>query len=65
MLNCADILSELSAEIEESKVGVFVCGPDSMQESVASFCRACLQKSNGGDKKKKRHFNYHSVNFSL
>ncbi|EHA8590078.1 hypothetical protein COCNU_scaffold014723G000010 [Cocos nucifera] len=51
-----DILSELSAKMEESKVGVFVCGPDSMQKSVATFCRAYLQKSN---------FNYHSVNFSL
>ncbi|XP_008777197.2 ferric reduction oxidase 8, mitochondrial isoform X2 [Phoenix dactylifera] len=63
--NLIDILSELSAEIEESKVGVFVCGPYSMRESVATFCRAYLQKSNGGDSKQKCHFNYHSVNFSL
>nr|XP_010906716.1 ferric reduction oxidase 8, mitochondrial [Elaeis guineensis] len=63
--NLIDILSEWSAEIEESKVGIFVCGPDSMQESVATFCRARLQKSNGGDRKQKCHFNYHSVNFSL
>nr|CAD1820102.1 unnamed protein product [Ananas comosus var. bracteatus] len=62
--NLSDILSELSAETEEQRVGVFVCGPGSMQESVASFCRKCNLKLKN-DKSRKCFFDLHSINFSL
>lgn len=60
----ADILSELSTETEGQRVGVFVCGPGSMQESVASFCRKCNLKLKN-DKSRKCFFDLHSINFSL
>lgn len=63
--NLIELLSELSTGYEDSKVGVFVCGPDSMRESVALFCRGYSQKSNGGGGREKCYFIYHSVNFSL
>ncbi|XP_020106498.1 ferric reduction oxidase 8, mitochondrial isoform X2 [Ananas comosus] len=62
--NLSDILSELSTETEGQRVGVFVCGPGSMQESVASFCRKCNLKLKN-DKSRKCFFDLHSINFSL
>ncbi|PKA57792.1 Ferric reduction oxidase 8, mitochondrial [Apostasia shenzhenica] len=66
--NLEDILSEEHAEAGESHVGVFVSGPHSMQESVASFCRKCCKGSKpgkNGRKKLKCSFVYNSISFSL
>ncbi|KAG0462601.1 hypothetical protein HPP92_021077 [Vanilla planifolia] len=65
--NLIDVLSEEPVEAGETKVGVFVCGPYSMQESVALFCRSysmgAMLRRDG--KKKKCSFLFHSINFSL
>ncbi|XP_072963079.1 ferric reduction oxidase 8, mitochondrial isoform X1 [Typha angustifolia] len=60
----AELLSDSSIGTGESQVGVFVCGPYSMQESVASFCRtySCNLKD---AERQKSAFIYHSFNFSL
>lgn len=58
----AEMLLEHIREAGDSKVGVFVCGPDSMQESVASFCTKYYQKSG---RKSKCLYEFHSINFSL
>ncbi|KAI0524549.1 hypothetical protein KFK09_003923 [Dendrobium nobile] len=64
--NLIDILSEEATEIEENKVGVFVCGPDSMQESVASFCRKYSRDTKiRKNRRKKCSFVYHPINFTL
>ncbi|KAE8124309.1 hypothetical protein FH972_019207 [Carpinus fangiana] len=60
-----DIFAKFPNETGGSDVGVLVCGPGSMKESVAS---ACQQKSVGfqtGAKKKKPCFSFHCLNFSL
>ncbi|KAK8959895.1 hypothetical protein KSP40_PGU006700 [Platanthera guangdongensis] len=62
-----DVLSEEPVDSEETKVGVFACGPGSLQASVASFCKnyskgAMLRKDG------RKHgclFVYHSINFTL
>lgn len=59
--NLIDIVSELQNELGISEVGVFVCGPDSIKQSVASVCRTFSQKG----KKKKFLLRFHSINFSL
>lgn len=65
-MNITELLLEETVEMEENMVGVFVCGPDSMQESVAYFCR---KYSRGAwlriNERKKCSFVYHSINFSL
>uniref|UniRef100_A0A1D1ZD15 Ferric reduction oxidase 8, mitochondrial n=1 Tax=Anthurium amnicola TaxID=1678845 RepID=A0A1D1ZD15_9ARAE len=60
--NLLEILEDLYDQTGESKVGVFVCGPDSMQESVASFCKK-HQKFN--EKRTKHTPAFHSIKFSL
>ncbi|ONK58795.1 uncharacterized protein A4U43_C09F16720 [Asparagus officinalis] len=60
--NLTEMLLEHIREAGESKVGVFVCGPDSMHESVASFCTKYYQKSG---RKSKCLYEFHSINFSL
>ncbi|KAM0944172.1 putative ferric-chelate reductase (NADH) [Dioscorea sansibarensis] len=60
--NLIDVLSELPRETGDAEVGVIVCGPESMRQSVASFCKT------KGKKKRSKHenlFNFHSINFSL
>ena len=62
MILSTDVLSELPRETGDAEVGVIVCGPESMQQSVASFCKT------KGKKKRSKHenlFNFHSINFSL
>ncbi|KAJ6814235.1 ferric reduction oxidase 8, mitochondrial [Iris pallida] len=61
--NLIDIVSELQNELGRSEVGVFVCGPDSLQRSVASVCRATCSQKYG--RKNKLLLRFHSINFSL
>lgn len=61
--NLIDIVSELQNELGRLEVGVFVCGPDSLQRSVASICRTTCSQKYGG--KNKLLLRFHSINFSL
>ncbi|KAJ4751913.1 Ferric reduction oxidase 8 [Rhynchospora pubera] len=61
----SDVLSDISNEsTEDENIGVFVCGPDSMKESVASFCKG-NPKIDNCKNGSSSSFVFHSVNFSL
>jgi hypothetical protein len=62
-LACADVLSELTTETRDEGVGIFVCGPESMKVSVASFCKN--QNKIGRKDGLSCTVDFHSVNFSL
>lgn len=50
------LLTEISLQWRKSEeVGVYVCGPDTMQSTVASFCRRCS----------KANVDFHPLNFCL
>ncbi|KAJ4818957.1 Ferric reduction oxidase 8 [Rhynchospora pubera] len=61
--NLSDVLSDLTNKIRDESIGVFVCGPDSMKVSVASFCKNHTKISCKNGLSRSVHF--HSVNFSL
>ncbi|KAI3686424.1 hypothetical protein L1987_80100 [Smallanthus sonchifolius] len=63
--NFHDIFSKFPNETGGSYVGVLVCGPEKMKESVASICRLSSQGSISGAQTKKPYFNFHSLNFTL
>ncbi|XP_015577794.1 ferric reduction oxidase 8, mitochondrial [Ricinus communis] len=63
--NFQDIFSKFTNETVGSDVGVLVCGPETMKESVASFCHLKSQGFNVGAEKKKPYFSFHSLSFSL
>lgn len=62
-----DVLAQEPIESEESRIGVFACGPSSLQVSVASFCKnyskGTMLRKDG--RKRKCSFVYHSINFTL
>ncbi|XP_016651074.1 PREDICTED: ferric reduction oxidase 8, mitochondrial [Prunus mume] len=58
--NFEDIFAKFPDEKGGSDIGVLVCGPETMKESVASIC----QKKCGA-KKQKPNFSFHSLNFTL
>ncbi|ONI08235.1 hypothetical protein PRUPE_5G166400 [Prunus persica] len=58
--NFEDIFAKFPDEKGGSDIGVLVCGPETMKESVASVC----QKKCGA-KKQKPNFSFHSLNFTL
>ncbi|KAL0356242.1 UNVERIFIED_CONTAM: Ferric reduction oxidase 8, mitochondrial [Sesamum radiatum] len=62
--NFRDIFSGFTSETGGSDIGVLVCGPEPMKESVASACRLApvSQKSTKG---KRSNFSFHSLNFTL
>ncbi|XP_074316833.1 ferric reduction oxidase 8, mitochondrial [Silene latifolia] len=65
--NFAELVADTAREFGESSVGVVVCGPETMKESVAL---ACQQKSHAVKlMAKKQHrsttFDFHSLNFTL
>ncbi|KAL3628890.1 hypothetical protein CASFOL_027936 [Castilleja foliolosa] len=61
-----DILSKFSNECEGSDVGVLVCGPESMKESLAIACRQGLvSRGNAKGNNNRPYFNFHSLNFTL
>lgn len=64
--NFQDIFSKFPKETGGSNIGVLVCGPETMKESVASICSQTSQCCNmGSDQKRKSHFSFHSLNFTL
>ncbi|KAJ4961779.1 hypothetical protein NE237_021689 [Protea cynaroides] len=63
--NLRDLLSQFPIQSGGSDVGVIVCGPESMNESVASFCRQNSQGLNICANKRKPNFSFHSLNFAL
>ncbi|MFS7940046.1 putative ferric-chelate reductase (NADH) [Helianthus anomalus] len=63
--NFHDIFSKFPNETGGSYVGVLVCGPEKMKESVASICRLGSQGSITSTRTKKPYFNFHSLNFTL
>ncbi|KAL9375395.1 hypothetical protein Peur_032274 [Populus x canadensis] len=60
-----DIFSKFPNETGGSDIGVLVCGPVSMKESVASLCQLKSQGLNIGSMGKKTYFSFHSLNFTL
>ncbi|KAJ8752032.1 hypothetical protein K2173_001058 [Erythroxylum novogranatense] len=63
--NFQDIFSMITTEAFGSNVGVLVCGPRAMKESVASICQIKSQGLNMGAKGNQPYFNFHSLNFTL
>ncbi|CAA0826698.1 Ferric reduction oxidase 8- mitochondrial [Striga hermonthica] len=62
--NFRDILFDFSSECGGSDIGVLVCGPESMKESLATACsRGLALKRNA--KGNRSNFNFHSLNFTL
>ncbi|KAI8543758.1 hypothetical protein RHMOL_Rhmol08G0242900 [Rhododendron molle] len=60
-----DVFSQFPNETGGSDVGVFVCGPEGMKESVASLCQMKSQGIRMGAQSKKPYFSFHSLNFTL
>ncbi|KAL6281050.1 hypothetical protein ACE6H2_017931 [Prunus campanulata] len=58
--NFEDIFAKFPDETGGSDIGVLVCGPETMKESVASICQ-----KKWGAKKQKPNFSFHSLNFTL
>ncbi|XP_047324837.1 ferric reduction oxidase 8, mitochondrial-like [Impatiens glandulifera] len=58
-----DIFSEFAKDTRRSEIGVLVCGPEAMKESVASSLRK-LDPSDSSQTKKPR-FSFHSLTFTL
>ncbi|XP_050222371.1 ferric reduction oxidase 8, mitochondrial isoform X2 [Mercurialis annua] len=63
--NFQEIFSKFSMETRGSDVGVFVCGPETMKESVASLCQLKSQGFNIAAKGNKPYFTFHSLNFTF
>lgn len=60
-----EIFLKFPNDMGGSHVGVLVCGPEAMKESVASFCSLSSQGLITGGLRKKPYFNFHSLNFTL
>lgn len=63
--NFKDILGKFKNEACGSDIGVLVCGPESMKESVASACQQESECLKLGVKKTEPCFTLHSLNFTL
>ncbi|XP_057479906.1 ferric reduction oxidase 8, mitochondrial [Actinidia eriantha] len=63
--NFQGIFSKFPNETGGSDIGVLVCGPEAMKESVASLCQMNAQGIRMGAQRKKPYFSFHSLNFSL
>ncbi|KAF5175995.1 Ferric reduction oxidase 8 protein [Thalictrum thalictroides] len=60
-----DIFSKFPSQTGGSNIGVLVCGPESMKESVASIIKKNSPGFTIGAKRRQPCFNLHSLNFSL
>ncbi|KAF3633999.1 putative pseudouridylate synthase [Capsicum annuum] len=60
--NFKDIFSQFA---NESNVGVFVCGPETMKESVATTCQLPSKAFQNEGQDHKPFFSFHSLNFTL
>ena len=57
----ADIFGKVSNEWENVEIGVFVCGPESLETSIAKECRSYnLRNLRNSRNKDVFHFNSHS-----
>ncbi|KAL3835237.1 hypothetical protein ACJIZ3_009973 [Penstemon smallii] len=63
--NFQGIFANLISESEGSDIGVLVCGPEAMKESVASACRLSSLVSQRDAKENITNFTFHSLNFTL
>ncbi|XP_059657968.1 ferric reduction oxidase 8, mitochondrial [Cornus florida] len=63
--NLQDIFYKFPNETGRSDIGVLVCGPETMKESVASLCRLSSQDFKICAQKEKPCFSFHSLTFSL
>ncbi|KAJ1413208.1 Riboflavin synthase-like beta-barrel [Sesbania bispinosa] len=63
--NFKDIFGKFRNETCGSDIGVLVCGPESMKESVASACQQESECFKLGVKRTEPHFTFHSLNFTL
>ncbi|KAJ1391883.1 Riboflavin synthase-like beta-barrel [Sesbania bispinosa] len=63
--NFKDIFGQFRNETCGSNIGVLVCGPESMKESVASACQQKSECIKLGVKGTEPHFTFHSLNFTL
>ncbi|CAI9112727.1 OLC1v1013209C1 [Oldenlandia corymbosa var. corymbosa] len=60
-----ELFRKFTKEIRGSNVGVFVCGPESMKESVALTCKPNSPAFRVDGEKSKLSVNFHSLNFTL
>ncbi|XP_027123612.1 ferric reduction oxidase 8, mitochondrial-like isoform X2 [Coffea arabica] len=60
-----EVFCKFSNETEGSSVGVFVCGPESMKESVALTCKLSSRAFRVDSQKRKLSVSFHSLNFTL
>lgn len=63
--NFKDVFTQFADESEGSNIGVFVCGPEAMKESVASTCQLLSNGFQSGGQDHKPFFSFHSLNFTL
>ncbi|PRQ17225.1 putative ferric-chelate reductase (NADH) [Rosa chinensis] len=64
--NFEDIFAKFPNETGGSDVGVLVCGPEAIKESVASICQhKCGGLKVGANNKQNANFSFHSLNFAL
>lgn len=63
--NFEDIFAKFPNETDGSDVGVLVCGPEAMKESVASICQHKCGGCKVGANKQKANFSFQSLNFTL
>ncbi|PHT53925.1 hypothetical protein CQW23_08387 [Capsicum baccatum] len=63
--NFKDIFSQFANESKGSNVGVFVCGPETMKESVATTCQLPSKAFQNEGQDYKPFFSFHSLNFTL
>ncbi|KAI7985091.1 hypothetical protein LOK49_LG14G01046 [Camellia lanceoleosa] len=65
--NFQDVFSQFPNETGGSDIGVLVCGPETMKESVALMCQ--MNSEGGirvlGTQRKKPYFSFQSLNFAL
>ncbi|XP_014490602.1 ferric reduction oxidase 8, mitochondrial [Vigna radiata var. radiata] len=61
--NFKEIFGKLRNESDGSNIGVLVCGPESMKESVALACKQ--ESENFNAKRTESFFTFHTLNFTL
>ncbi|KAK6148311.1 hypothetical protein DH2020_019223 [Rehmannia glutinosa] len=59
--NFQELFSNFSSECGGSDIGVLVCGPEAMKQSVALACRLGKRNAKGN----RPYFSFHSLNFTL
>lgn len=63
--NFQDLFHDFASESGRSHIGVVVCGPEGMNESVASICKQSSQILQRNVQEKNAYFSFHSLNFIL